>query len=283
MKKYVLYLVGCTASIAALCGCGGINKLISSGKPDQIYDKGLEMYEAGKWNKAISLFESIAPYYSSTTRADTLSFYIARSHYKNRDFDGAASLLDEYRRTFGRSPFIEDAEGMYAMCFYHMSPVPERDQSVTTQAIIAVTEFMSRYPESPRREAFQEILQELTQRLHDKAYLNAYTYYKIGKHKSAIVALKNALKLYPESSHREELMFLVVASGYQLAHNSIQKLQTDRYLSMLDSYYTFIAEYPASKHRKEADRMSEEAKDFLAKHKTENNDTEENETTGYGN
>lgn len=34
----------------------------------------------------------------------------------------------------------------------------------------------------------------LTQRLHDKTYLNAYTYYKIGRYKSAIVALKNALK-----------------------------------------------------------------------------------------
>ena len=81
----------------------------------------------------------------------------------------------------------------------------------------------------------------MTGRLHDKEFLNAYTYYKIGKHKSAIVALKNALRKYPETPHREELMYLIVGSGYELAHNSVQRKQTDRYLSMLDSYYTFIA------------------------------------------
>ena len=95
--------------------------------------------------------------------------------------------------------------------------------------------------------------------------VNAYTYYKTGKHKSAIVALKNALKKYPETTHREELMYLIVGSGYELAHNSIRSKQTDRYLSMLDSYYSFIAEYPESTHRKEVDRMAKEAKDYLAK------------------
>ena len=103
--------------------------------------------------------------------------------------------------------------------------------------------------------------------------MNAYTYYKIGKHKSAIVALKNALRKYPETPHREELMYLIVGSGYELAHNSVQRKQTDRYLSMLDSYYTFIAEFPESTHRKEVDRMAKEAKDYLAKN--QKNDTQD--------
>ena len=204
-------------------------------------------------------------YYSGTSKADTLSFYIARAHFKNRSYDTASELFDTYRRTFGRSPFIEDAEGMYAMCFYYLSPSPQRDQTVTGQAIVAISEFMSRYPDSEKYGQFEQMRNELTGRLHDKEFLNAYTYYKIGKHKSAIVALKNALRKYPETPHREELMYLIVGSGYELAHNSVQRKQTDRYLSMLDSYYTFIAEFPESTHRKEVDRMAKEAKDYLAK------------------
>ena len=38
-----------------------------------------------------------------------------------------------------------------------------------------------------------------------------------GKYKSAIVAFKNALKQYPESKRREEIMYLIVDSGYRLA------------------------------------------------------------------
>ena len=265
MKKFGIFLLGIVSLGAVLSGCSGVNRLIKSGNAEQIYAKGVELYNAEKWAKAIALLEHVENYFSGMSKADTLSFYIARAHFKNRSYDTASELFDTYRRTYGRSPFIEDAEGMYAMCFYYLSPSPERDQTVTSQAIIAISEFMSRYPESSKFEQFKAMRDELTQRLHDKEFINAYTYYKTGKHKSAIVALKNALKKYPETTHREELMYLIVGSGYELAHNSIRSKQTDRYLSMLDSYYSFIAEYPESTHRKEVDRMAKEAKDYLAK------------------
>jgi len=273
MKKIGFYLLGPAVLCAALSACSGINRLIKGGDPDAVYAKGLELYNAGKWSKAITLLEHVEEYYSGTAKADTLSFYIARAHFKNRSYDTASELFDTYRRTFGRSPFIEDAEGMYAMCFYYLSPAPERDQTVTSQAIIAISEFLSRYPESEKYGEFSKMRDELTGRLHDKEFLNAYTYYKTGKHKSAIVALKNALRKYPDSPHREELMYLIVGSGYELAHNSVRSKQTDRYLSMLDSYYSFIAEFPESNHRKEVDRMAGEAKDYLAKN--QKNDTQD--------
>jgi outer membrane protein assembly factor BamD len=181
------------------------------------------------------------------------------------DWEEAATQLDTYRRKFGRSPFIEDAEGMYALCHYYMAPTPERDQSLTTQAIISITEFMSRYPESEHIAEFNEMLDDLTGRLMKKSYLNAYTYYKIGKYKAAIVAFKNAIKRYPESPYTEEMMYYMTVSAYRLADNSIESKQVDRYLAMIDAYYSFIAEYPDSKHIKELERMEKAARTFLAK------------------
>ncbi len=35
---------------------------------------------------------------------------------------------------------------MYALCFYYLSPGPSRDQTMTGHALIAINEFMSRYP-----------------------------------------------------------------------------------------------------------------------------------------
>ena len=144
---------------------------------------------------------------------------------------------------------------------------PQRKRRIAAGAGVDISEV------NKMMKQFEQMRNELTGRLHDKEFLNAYTYYKIGKHKSAIVALKNALRKYPETPHREELMYLIVGSGYELAHNSVQRKQTDRYLSMLDSYYTFIAEFPESTHRKEVDRMAKEAKDYLAKN--QKNDTQD--------
>ncbi len=271
MKKILFYLLGIVALSASLSGCSGINRLIKGGDPEAIYAKGVELYDAGKWSKAITLLQNVENYYSGTSKADTLSFYIARAHFKNRSYDTASELFDTYRRTFGRSPFIEDAEGMYAMCFYYLSPSPQRDQTVTGQAIVAISEFMSRYPDSEKYGQFEQMRNELTGRLHDKEFLNAYTYYKIGRYKSAIVALKNALKQYPESGHREEIMYLIVDSSYRLASNSVADKQTDRYLAMLDSYLSFKEEYPESKHIKELDRMAKSARDYLDRNNNKDN------------
>ena len=270
MKQLSSYFAGVILLAALLTGCAGTSNILKSGKPDLIYAKALELYEAKKWSRASTLFEGALPYYPGTPREDSILFYNAHCKYKNRDYDTAVELFDQFRRKFGRSVFIEDAEGFHAMCYYYLSPGPKRDQTMTSQAIIAITEFISHYPDSEYTPRFRLINQELTERLHDKAYLNAYTYYKIGRHKSAIVAPEGALKKYPDSKHREEIMYLIVSSGYKLAHNSIESKQADRYLSMLDSYYTFKYEFPDSPHLRELDRMAKEAKDYQDRNNKDN-------------
>ena len=271
MKQTFLYALCGLAAAAILGGCSGMNALLKSGKPELIYSKAMEYYQKEKWQRASTLFEGAQYYYTGTPTEDSISFFNARCKFKNRDYDTASTLRDDFRRKFGRSAFIEDAEGMYALCFYYLSPGPSRDQTMTGQALIAINEFMSRYPKSDRIEDFKKINAELTERLHDKAYINAYTYYKIGRYKSAIVALKNALKQYPESKHREEIMYLIVDAGYRFASNSVQDKQTDRYLTMLDSYLSFKEEFPESKHIKELDRMAKSARDYLDRNNNKDN------------
>lgn len=253
----------------------GIARIIKSEDARLMFDEAYKYYKKEKrdsWTKAFQLFDAVQHYYTGTRTEDSVMFFRARCKFKERDYEEATNLLDEYRHKYGggSSPFIEDAEGMYALCHYYMSPEPRHDQTMTSQAIIAISEFMSRYPESSRFDDFNNIIKELTQKLHDKAFINAYTYYKIGRHKSAIVAFRNALKKYPDSSHREDLMYYIVKSGYELAQNSIEEKQTDRYLAVLDSYYTFIAEFPESKRVKELTRLSKAAKDYLEKNNKEN-------------
>ena len=263
-------LLAVIAIAVANTACGPFNKLLKSGDNDKIYAEGLNMLDLGKFTRAITCFEKVQPYFTGTMREDSLAYYTAYAHFKNDAFSTSSELLDEFRRKFTRSPFLEDVEGMYALSFYYLSPEPTRDQTTTEQALTAIHEFIGRYPNSTRRAAFEQMIRELTQKQYDKVFINAKTYYTIGRYKSAVPALKNALKKYPDSPHREELMYLIVKSSYELAKNSIESLQRDRYLNMLDSYYSFIAEFPESKHVKELNRLSKAAKDFLEKNNKEN-------------
>ena len=246
-----------------------LHQIIKSDDPELIYTEALKFYGREKWKQAGDLFEACRAYYVGNIQEDSIAFFAARSRYKERDYVEATTQLDDFRRKYGRSIFIEDAEGMLAMCHYYLAPDATRDQTVTTQAIISFSEFIERYPSSTRVEAFTNLITELTERLKKKAYLNAYTYYKVQKYKSAVVALRNALKLYADTPYREEILYLIAVSNYRLAHNSIEEKKGERYLDMLDSYYSFINEYPESKRTKELERYTKEAKDYLDKNNIE--------------
>ena len=271
MKRYLSYAVCVTFFLSLFAGCGGITTILRSKDSELIYQTALEQYKKEKWLRASTLFEAAQPYYIGSDREDSIAFFNARSKFKNRDFESAALLFDEFRHSFGRSIFIEDAEGMFALCYYFLAPGPTRDQTTTGEALRAVNEFMSRYPNSKNLQKFVEIDHELTERLYEKSYLNAYTYYKIGRYKSAIRALKNSLKQYPETHHREDIMFLIVDASYRFASNSVVEKQTDRYLAMLDSYLSFKEEFPESKHIKDVERMAKHARNFLDRNKQEEN------------
>lgn len=267
MKKITLNLIVIATVASLFFSCSGLGKVVKSGDPELIYQTALKLYKAEKWTRASDMFEACQGYYVGSEREDSIAFFSARSKFKDRDYHEASLGFDEFRRKFGRSSFIEDAEGMYALCEYYMAPEPSRDQSLTAKAIVSINNFMERYPESERNEAFRGIIEELTGRLHEKNFLNAYSYFKTEKYKSAVIAFRNALKTYDETPYREQIMYYIVVSNYRLAHNSIPEKQADRYLSMLDSYYSFIEEFKESKHSKELARYFKEAKDFIDKNK----------------
>ena len=270
MRKTILLTLSVICCTILATGCSKFNKLLKSNDYETIYASAFKYYDEGKLKRALTCFEQVEEPFRGTMREDSIEYYIARIYFKQNDFSSRSELFYEFRRKYCRSPFLEDVEGLYALSYYYLSPEPSRDQAMTEQALGAIQEFIGRYPNSTRRAAFEQMVKDLTQKLYDKVYLNAKTYYTIRQYKSAVPALKNALKKYPDSNHREELMYLIVKASYELADNSIESLQRDRFLNMMDSYYSFIAEYPDSQYRPELDKLQEDAKNYMARFETEN-------------
>lgn len=250
-------------------GCGGYNKLLKSPDKELKYRTALDYYNKGDYDKALQLFEDVRVIFQGTVKEDSILFYTADSHFLSRDYGSSALEFDDLRRRFGRSPFLEQAEYKYAMGFYYMSPDYNRDQSATMMAMSAIKEYLNRYPESLKKQLCLVRIDEMQNKLYDKSFINAKTYYKIGRYKSAVTALRSALGEYPTTPHKEEILYLTTKSCYELAANSVQSLQRDRYLDMMDTYYTFAAAFPDSKYMRELSRLQNTAKEYLAKHQTD--------------
>ena len=276
--KFHLSKILIAATLLLIASCSGYNKLLRHGTSEDKYEKALELYNNKKYSKALTLFKEVENIFSHTEKADSIMFYIGVCYYNTGDFVSSGEQFNTFRKEFRRSPFLEEAEYYFAKGFFYSSSEPENDQTNTHVAMQAIGEYLGRYPNSHKREELIENLTDLRQRLYDKAYLNAKLYYDIGYFNSAVTALNNAIKRYPDSNHKEELLFLIVSSHYEFARNSVASKQRQRYLDMQDAYYTFIEEFPESTFRKDADKMFEDSKAFLDKFKNEEPTTDSDTT-----
>ena len=258
MNKIKLFTATIIA-IAALAGCSGYERILKSKDNELKYSKALFYYNKNDFYRASMLLEQITPIYRGTNRADTVNFYYAYSQYGQGDYLLASTYFDGFRNNYPKSVFTEQAEYLYAYCFYLTSPRYELDQENTTLAIEAFQVFLSKYPNSKKAEESKKIIAELFNKLEEKAYKSAWLYYHTENYKAAIVALDNSLKEFPNSKYREEQMFLILRSAFLYAENSVASKQKERYQQTEDYYFNFIAEYPKSERVADAQKMHEKS------------------------
>ena len=106
-------------------------------------------------------------------------------------------------------------------------------------------------------------------KLETKNFENAQQYFKTRNYKSAIIALENFKKDFPDSKFNDQGMFLKILSQYNIASNSFQNLQEDRFRDLIDLYLDFVDEYPSSAYRIEAEKMYLESLNILSNFATQ--------------
>jgi outer membrane protein assembly factor BamD len=259
-RNFLFVLVFLVLGISA---CSEYEKALKSPEVSVKYKKAIEYYEKKDFTRASTLLEQVIPFYRGTSKADTINIYFARCYYMQRDYVMAGHYFKEFTQTYPRSHFAEEAEYMVAYCYYLSSPKPELDQQTTVSGLDAMQLYLVKYPNTSRMEECNKIVRELRERLMTKSYVNAKMYFDLELYKAAIITIRNSLSDFPDSKYREELMFLMVKSNYLYAQKSIYARQKERFQNTVDEYYSFIAEYPASKFSKEVKEIYEKSSELL--------------------
>jgi outer membrane protein assembly factor BamD len=262
MKKtqFLLLIV-----VLTLFSCSQYQKLLKSDDAELKYTKAVEYFNKGDFMRASTLFEAIATYYKGTDRSETVLNYMAKSFMGQKDYFSASEYYKTYVKTYPKGKFVIESKFMIGYCFYLDSPDARLDQTSTYSAIAAFQEFLDVYPESDKVPEANKLLEEMTNKLAYKAYMNAKLYYNLGNYlgnnyESAVITAQNALKKYPSTLYREELLMLILDSKYEQAMQSIVEKRADRYRATIDEYYNYINEFPTGKYRKQADKILSESK-----------------------
>ncbi len=267
MKKYFIYI---SIILFALTSCSEYQNLLKSTDPELKYDKAVEYYANKKYDKAITLFNDVAPYYRNTDRSELIINYLAKAHIEKKDYYSASEYYKTYARSYPQGRFIQEAKYMIAYAYYMDSPDVRLDQTNTMLAINGFQDFINLYPESSQAKDAAKLLAELNDKLAQKEMINADLYYNLGTYMgnnylSAVITAENALKKYPATKHREDLMIIILKSKYQQALYSDPSLRVERYQSTVDEYYTYMNEFPQGKFVKEAAQIFKDSERNLPK------------------
>ena len=264
MKLRTLFIILCTA--AAACSCKSQYEiLLNSNDVDAKYKAAFEYFDAKKYSKAASLFESLSVLTDGTERDDTVKYYWGLSNYRFKDYYTAETNFTDFVESYPRSPFASEARYLRLDCLYRSTLRYELDQSPTYKAISAISEYILEFPSTPHMQECRDMLTELNERLDKKAFESAKLYYKMEDYLASRVAFRNVLKDDAENMYREDILYYIAMSSYKYAQLSIPSKQKERYLTFLDDYYNFIGEIPESQYRRELDGVYKKAQKALGR------------------
>jgi outer membrane protein assembly factor BamD len=252
-------------STLLLGACTGYQKLLKSSDVNKKYEAAIQYYEKGDYFKAGTLLEDLLPLLKGRPEAEKAQFYFANTNFRQRNYTLGAYYFKSFADTYPNSTYAEEATFLQAKSLFRDSPEWELDQTNTYSALEAIQEFINRYPTSTFRPEAENMSQELQKKLELKAYQGAKLYYNLRYYQSAVVALTGFQQQFPASAFNEEAEYLKVSAQYDLARESVEEKQRERYLEVQAFYQHFIDTYPQSRHLKEAEKMFIDAQAQAAK------------------
>lgn len=264
-RQLVGGLIGLCLLLAVGCK-SKFEQIRTSNNIAQKYQEAIKYYEKGKYSRALVLFDDLIKRYRGQAEAEDLYYYVAYTNYRLKDYTSARYHFQEFADYYANSPRTEECRFMAAYCFYLEAPRPSLDQEYTHRAIESLQLFINLFPESERAAEAADLIQELRDRLEQKAFANAKLYLDMGlmdDYRAAVIAFDSALRDFPDTKYAEEMEFLSLKAQYLYAKNSTLRRQEERFNQMLDMYSNFIAAYPESKFKKEADELKKQAEQGL--------------------
>jgi outer membrane protein assembly factor BamD len=211
----------------------------------------------------------------TTSRGEEALYLLAQSHYKMKDYSTASEYFKTYYTTYPHGEYAEITRFYSAYGLYLESPDSRLDQSDTYRSMQQFQNFIELYPQSEKKEEAQAALFELQEKLALKELLAVRLYYNLGNYTiipfpggnylSCVITAQTTLRAYPFSKYREELMYYLFKSKYEMAIQSVQEKQEFRYRDVIDEYYSYANEFPEGKYIKEIRKLYEDIDKRLKK------------------
>lgn len=257
MKKYIIAL----SVTALLSSCSQYQKTLKSEDKTKKYELATELYDKGKYNKAIRLYEQITGTYRGKPSGEGMFYRLSKSYFETKQYYLAAEQFKSFINGYPKSEKRDEAMFLRGKSYAILSPVYSQDQTDTYLAVETLQAFIDAYPNSENIAEANELMAQMNDKLERKAFEIAKQYNTIGEYtrnyNASVVSIDNFLIEYPGSKYREDALFTKFDSLYKLAMNSIEEKRKERLEKAAEAYIVFTESNADSKYKNKAENMFE--------------------------
>lgn len=261
MKNRLLILA--LLGLITFTSCNNFDRLVKSTDNEMKYEVAMDYYDRQDYNHALQLFDLLQASFRNTPKGEQITYRTAMCYYLQDDYDIASYYFNKFVQTYPFSAKAENAAFLSAYCNYLNSPQLELDQTNTYDAIKQLNSFIEKHPQSDSLNRAKELLGNLNDKLEEKDYHICRLFYRMENYNAAITSFENLLKKYPNTKHREEILYDLAKTYYDYAENSIASKQRERYESCIEHCNTLSYLYPESKFISSTQSISEKARKKL--------------------
>ncbi len=248
--RSLVYILGIL--LMGLTSCkSAYEQIRTSNDPAKILEAADGFFADEEYYKAQSLYEQIIPFYRGKAEAEQLFYNYTYTYFNQREYLLASYYFQNFTQTFYNSEKKEEMAFMSAYANYLLSPNPKLDQGPSLLAIEGLQSFINEYPNSPRVDECNKLMDELRQKLEQKSFDQGKLYYELKNYQSAMSSLENTLKDFPETERAEELRYLIVKSSEELSMNSIYEKMQLRLEKTVELSNKFLKKHPRSDKKRE--------------------------------
>ena len=248
--------------------CGEYNKILKSPDLDVKFAYAKKYFDDGKYSRAATLLEDVVQVSRSSSRGEEAMYLLAQSNYRMKDYATASEYFKSYYTSYPRGEYAELARYYSAYGLYLDSPDARLDQTDTYKSMQQFQDFIELYPQSERKDEAQNMLFNMQEKLALKELHTVKLYYNLGDYTiisfpggnylSSVITAQNAIQSYPYSKYKEEFMYYMFRSKYEMAVRSVDEKKEFRYRDVVDEYFAYSNEFPEGKYIKEIKRLYEQ-------------------------
>ena len=179
--------------------------------PQALAMKGLDYYNHGKYDKALTFFEMIMNRYPFSEYSMLAKLKSADSNYYLENYEEALLSYKDFEQDHPTNEAIPYVMYQMGMCNFNQIDTIDRDTSGANNSIYAFTRLLRGYPDSPYTSDAKQRVQHARNFLADHEYYVISFYVRTKAYSEAEGRLEYLLRQYPDADIAPEAKKLLVA------------------------------------------------------------------------